>query len=127
MKNDKNITSRDLTKEEKKRYDNVKSSLLYELDRQGLTSDYHKEQVNLYMQFWTMIQLFMTDIEENGVKELYQNGENQWGYKKNDSVSEILKVNNNMNNILSTLGIRGVDIEDRDTAKSLTDKVRKLG
>lgn len=127
MKNDKNITSRDLTKEEKERYDKVKSSLLHELDRQGLTSDYHKEQIHLYMQFWTMIQLFMTDIGENGVKELYQNGENQWGYKKNDSVSEILKVNNNMNNILSTLGIRGVDIEDRDTAESLTDKVRKLG
>jgi hypothetical protein len=41
----------------------------------------------------------------------YQNGENQWGHKKNDSVGNLVKVNKQMLELLKELGLRAADFE----------------
>lgn len=42
---------------------------------------------------------------------MYQNGQNQWGYKKNDSVNELAKTNAQMLKILTQLNIKANILE----------------
>ena len=44
----------------------------------------------------------------------YQNGEFQWGYKKNDSVRELTNVNNQMLRLLDSLGLKASKFESDD-------------
>ena len=54
------------------------------------------------------------DIKERGVSVKYQNGPNQWGHKKNDSVSELVRTNAQMLRILDELGLRAADFQAVD-------------
>jgi hypothetical protein len=44
----------------------------------------------------------------------YQNGENQWGYKRNDSVGELNKTSSQMLKILTQLKIQVKEVETID-------------
>lgn len=72
---------------------------------------HYKDLVNDYMKFWDFKNMLQEDIEERGVSVYWQNSETQKGYKKNDSISELLKVNTQMLKILFDLGVRASDLE----------------
>lgn len=72
---------------------------------------HYQDLVNDYMKFWDFKSMLQEDIDKRGVSILWQNSETQKGYRKNDSISELLKVNNQMLKILYDLGVRAMDLE----------------
>lgn len=84
----------------------IKQDLLDQLDRNGTTGKYYIDLVDDYMDLYDTKKKLIKDIKERGVTCKYQNGENQWGYKKNDSVDQLLKVNQQMLKLLDALGIK---------------------
>ena len=63
------------------------------------------------MDLWVIKNQLRDDIKERGVVCKYQNGETQWGYKRNDSVGELNKVSSQMLKILSQLRIEPNKLE----------------
>lgn len=89
----------------------IKQDLIDQLERRGVYGQQYLDLVNDYMALWDVKNALIKDIKERGVSVRYQNGKNQWGYKKNDSVSELTKVNAQMLRILQELGLRATDID----------------
>lgn len=98
-------------KEVKEEWQEIQDSLLAQLDEKGLTQPHYQSLVNDYIAFWETKKLLIDDIRERGVSVRYDNGGGQSGYKKNDSVAELVKVSGQMLKILSELGLRGADIK----------------
>lgn len=86
----------------------IKKDLLDQLDRNGTVGRYYVDLINDYMDMWETKNLLTEDIKERGVNTTYNNGGGQSGYKKNDSVDQILKVNGQMLKLLDSLGIKPV-------------------
>jgi len=63
------------------------------------------------MALWDIKNALIKDIKKRGVTVTYQNGEHQWGVKKNDSIAELNKTNAQMLRILTELGLRATDID----------------
>ena len=80
---------------------------------------HYQDLVNDYMKFWDFKNMLQEDIEKRGVSVYWQNSETQHGYKKNDSISELLKVNTQMLKILFDLGVRASDLEVDDEDEEL--------
>lgn len=72
---------------------------------------HYQDLVNDYMKFWDFKNMLQNDIESRGVSVEWNNGGGQGGFKKNDSISELLKVNTQMLKILYDLGVRASDLE----------------
>lgn len=72
---------------------------------------HYQDLVNDYMKMWDFKNMLQKDIENRGVSVYWCNGGGQEGYKKNESISELLKVNKQMLKILLDLGIRASDLE----------------
>ena len=89
----------------------IKQDLIDQLERRGVYGQQYLDLINDYMALWDVKNALIKDIKERGVSVRYQNGKNQWGYKKNDSVSELTKVNAQMLRILQELGLRATDID----------------
>lgn len=92
----------------------IKTDLLDQLERNGTVGQYYIDLVNDYMELWDTKKKLIADIKDRGVTVKYQNGENQWGYKKNDSVEQLLKVNQQMLKLLDALGIKPTQAGDDD-------------
>lgn len=84
----------------------IKEDLLKQLDENENTAKYFIDLINDYLEIWNIKNNLIQDIKTRGVQIKYQNGQNQWGYKKNDSVSELIKYNAQMLNLLDKLGIK---------------------
>lgn len=84
----------------------IKQDLLDQLERNGVFGQHYIDLVNDYISMWEIKNKLIKDIKEKGVSVKYQNGENQWGYKKNDSVRELTNVNNQMLRLLDSLGLK---------------------
>lgn len=84
----------------------IKQDLLDQLERNGIYGQHYIDLVNDYISMWEIKNKLIKDIKEKGVSVKYQNGENQWGYKKNDSVRELTNVNNQMLRLLDSLGLK---------------------
>lgn len=84
----------------------IKTDLLDQLDRNGVVGKYFLDLVNQYVNLWETNQMLQSDIEERGILVEYQNGKDQWGHKKNESVEQQLKVNQQMIKILDYLNIK---------------------
>lgn len=80
---------------------------------------HYQDLVNDYMKFWDFKNMLQDDIDEKGVSIEWRNSETQYGYKKNDSVSELLKVNTQMLKILYDLGVRASDLEIEEEDEEL--------
>lgn len=89
----------------------IRQDLIDQLERRGVYGQHYLDLINDYMALWDVKNALIKDIKERGVSVKYQNGKNQWGHKKNDSVTELTKVNAQMLKILSELGLRAVDFE----------------
>lgn len=92
----------------------IKQDLIDQLECKGVYGQQYLDLINDYMSLWDVKRALIKDIKERGVTVKYQNGENQWGYKKNDSVSELVKVNAQMLKILSELGLKATDVSAID-------------
>lgn len=92
----------------------IKQDLLDQLDRNGTAGKYYIDLVDDYMNLLKTKNLLQKDIKEKGVSIKYQNGANQWGYKKNDSVDQQLKVNAQQIRILEYLNIKPNKLQDFD-------------
>lgn len=90
----------------------IESAIVKQLrEKQVYQFAHYRDLVDDYMKFWDFKNMLQKDIEERGVSILWQNSETQKGYKKNDSISELLKVNTQMLKILYDLGVRASDLE----------------
>lgn len=92
----------------------IRQDLLDQLERKGITGQHYIDLVEDYMALWDTKNKLIADIEEKGVQVKYQNGEKQWGYRKNDSVRELTNVNNQMLRLLDSLGLRPSQLEAED-------------
>ncbi len=92
-------------------YQEIKSDLLDQLDRNGTTGKYYVDLIGDYMDLWVTKSLLVDDIQKRGVSVSYDNGGGQKGRKKNDSVEQRIKVNAQMLKLLSELGIKPTQSE----------------
>lgn len=90
----------------------IENAMIKQLkEKQVYKFAHYQNLVNDYMKFYDFKNMLQEDIEKRGVSVYWQNSETQYGYKKNDSVSELIKVNKQMLTILYDLGIRASDLE----------------
>ena len=87
------------------KYQKIKNSLVEQLEDRGVIAAYAFDLIDDYMKLWGFKNKCVTDINARGVSVKYQNGDNQWGYKKNDSIDQLLKINGQMIKILNELKI----------------------
>lgn len=99
---------------ESERYEEIKSDLLDQLERNGTVGKYYIDLIDDYMNFWVDKCLLTEDIQQRGVVVTYNNGGGQSGKKRNDSIADKIKVNVQMINILNALGIKPAQ-SDGDT------------
>ncbi|TDX52149.1 P27 family phage terminase small subunit [Orenia marismortui] len=92
----------------------IKTDLLDQLDRNGVKGKHLVDLVEDYMSLWDIKNDLIADIEDKGVNIKYQNGENQYGFKKNDSVTNLHKTNTQMLKILDHLGLKPSKHEDKE-------------
>lgn len=85
------------------------------LDRYAHYEDLAKD----YLSLWDIKNRLIDDIAERGVSVKWCNGGGQEGHKKNESISELLKVNKQMLTILYDLGIRASDLKVVDEDDNL--------
>ena len=83
----------------------IKEKLISELEKSGNKKSYYTDLVDDYITLWTTKELLRIDIEERGVKIFYDNGGGQSGFKKNESVEQLVKVNAQMLKLLRDLDI----------------------
>lgn len=97
----------------KKAYRTIRASLVDQLERSGNDTSYFLDLVDDYMKMYIIKELANADLLENGVTVEWRNSETQYGRKKNDSVDQILKTNQQMIKLLDMLGIKPEDgLED---------------
>ena len=92
----------------------IKKDLVEQLERKGVYGHHYLDLVNDYMALWDIKNELIKDIKERGVSIKWQNGPEQWGYKKNDSIAELNKTNAQMLKILSELGLKAEPLEEID-------------
>ena len=92
-----------------KAYRKIKASLVDQLERSGNDTSFFLDLVDDYMKMYIIKELANADILENGVSVEWRNSETQYGRKKNDSVDQILKTNQQMIKLLDMLGIKPED------------------
>lgn len=99
----------------------IKEDLINQLERNGVYGNHYLDLVNDYMALWEIKNALIKDIKKRGVTTKYQNGENQWGYKKNDSISELNKTNAQMLKILNELGLKATnfEVDDEDDSEEM--------
>ena len=88
-----------------KLFDEIKEDLLLQLKIHETEEKMYIDLVEDYMALWNIKNRLILDIETRGVSVEWHNGK-QLGYKKNDSISELVKVNNQMLKILSDLNLK---------------------
>lgn len=84
----------------------IASDLFDQLERNGTYGEFYIDLVNDYMAMWDIKNKLILDIDEKGVSVRYQHGAGQFGYKKNDSVAELQRTNNQMLRLLDHLGLK---------------------
>ncbi len=100
------IKKRRITAKDKKLREDIKSDLLLQLEDMETRGTFFEDMVEDYMSFWDVKNDLIYDIKTRGVVNIWKNSESQYGYKKNDSVSELVRVNAQMLKILHQLNIK---------------------
>lgn len=96
-----------LARKEKKYYE-IRTDLLDQLERNGTFGEYYIDLIEDYMSLYETKNMLKKDILKRGVTVTYNNGGGQSGVKKNDSIEQLLKVNTQMIKILDAIGIKAV-------------------
>ncbi|MBR4414668.1 MAG: hypothetical protein IKS59_05070 [Aeriscardovia sp.] len=90
-------------------YNKIKTSLKLQLE---VENDVLLDLIDDYMSFYITKTLLIMDIEERGVQTITYNSRGDEIYKKNDSITELTKVNTQMLKILAQLNIKNEIKED---------------
>ena len=94
-----------------KEYKDIKKALMNNLKENSNYNAYFIGLVDDYMKLYVIKNQLADDIDARGVVCKYQNGKEQWGYKRNDSINDFNKVSGQMLRILSQLKIKANEIE----------------
>lgn len=94
----------------------IRCDLLRQLEAKGVTGKQYPDLINDYMSLWDLKNKLIEDINERGAMIEWKNGEHSRGYKKNDAVSELPKVNKQMLHLLKELGLQAVVEKGDDDA-----------
>lgn len=100
-----------------KAYRSIRKSLLDQLERGGNDLPHFTDLVEDYMKMYIIKEMANDDIMERGTYVEWRNSDTQYGSKKNDSVDQILKTNQQMIKLLDKLGIQpdaGMDLDDEE-------------
>jgi phage terminase small subunit len=84
----------------------IKKDLLDQLERNGVFGKHYLSLIDDYMDLWDIQKKLKADIKKRGVSIPWSNGGGQSGYKKNDSVADLAKINAQMLKLLSELGLK---------------------
>lgn len=84
----------------------IRQALLEQLESKGAIESQYTDLVYDYMELHSTKRKLIADIRGRGVAVRYDNGGGQFGYKKNDSVDQLIKVNQQMIKILDYLGLK---------------------
>jgi len=90
----------------------IKKDLIQQLEEKEVDNEYYKDLVDDYIKLYGMKNQLAADIEERGVSIKWQNSETSFGYKKNDSITEFVRVNSQMIKILKDLNFRPSEVEE---------------
>lgn len=83
----------------------VKESLLAALVAKEMDSPYFLDLLDDYMDLWDIKNKLRIDLQKRGPVVEWQNGANQKGLRKNDSLTEYPKISKRMTDILRQLEI----------------------
>ena len=83
----------------------IKQDLVDQLERNGTYGDHYLDLVDDYIQLWTIKNELIRDAKKNPYTE-WRNSETSFGRKKNDSIDQAVKVNQQMIKILEFLGLK---------------------
>lgn len=83
----------------------IKKDLLDELERNGTVGKYYTDLVDDYMSLWDAKNLLKADVKERGAVVEYVSNNGTINKRKNESVGELVKVNDRMVKLLEALGI----------------------
>lgn len=84
----------------------IKKDLMDQLERNGVFGCHYLDMIDDYMALWEVKNKLIKDIELRGVSVEWNNGGGQHGFKKNDSVGELAKINAQMLKVLNELGLK---------------------
>jgi len=93
----------------------IKRDLLAQLESSNIKGKHYEDLIEDYMALWHIKNALIADIRTRGVTIPWQNSATQFGYKKNDSISELNKTNAQMLKILSELGLKAAPSERVDS------------
>ncbi len=89
----------------------IKEDLLDQLERNGTVGSYYRDLVDDYMELWDAKSLLAKDIRGRGVVVEYTSNNGTVNKKKNESLGELVKVNDRMVKLLDALGITPAQAE----------------
>lgn len=92
----------------------IEEDFLEQLQSKNATQEYYEDLVRDYIVLFETKNKLSKDIKKRGVSIPWVSREGQEGFKKNDSIAELVKVNNQMLKIISDLGLRLVDLKAVD-------------
>ena len=95
-------------------YQKIYKNLLKQLEENETNEDRYIDIIKDYMKMWNIKNELIADIEYRGSVVAWSNGKQQ-GEKSNDSINQLLKVNNQMLKILSELNLNPVGTGDGDS------------
>lgn len=90
-------------------FNKIREDLLEQLEIKGLIQESYKNLVEDYMKLWIIKELLNKDIEKRGINIKYDNGGGQKGIKRNESITDITKINTQMLKILKELNLTPVE------------------
>jgi len=83
----------------------IKQDLIDQLERQGIYGQHYLDLIHDYMELYDIKNKLIRDGKKNPYTE-WRNSEFSFGRKKNDSIDQAVKVNQQMLKILSFLNIK---------------------
>lgn len=89
----------------------IKQALLEQLERNGTLEAYYVDLVNDYMELWETKNMLVADIKARGAVVEYISNNGTVNKRKNESVGELVKVNDRMLKLLDGIGVAPVPTE----------------
>lgn len=92
----------------------IRHDLLEKLECNGTSGQHYMDLVEDYMALWDIKNMLTQDIQERGAVVVYVSNTGNENLKKNESVGELVKVNDRMVKLLDALGISPAQVSDED-------------
>lgn len=84
----------------------IKQDMLDQLERNGVYGSQYTNLVDDYMSMWDIKNKLLKDIKKRGINIEWDNGGGQKGIKKNDSLTQLYKINSEMLSVRKELGLQ---------------------